>query len=1005
MTHLNPVIAGLLGWMIVLGGGLGTPPAVTAQSDAGRAMLAAFIDSVDAVQTFSAVDSIATKWKDKQPSGMNEMRRGILDWHKGHLSGDQRHYVDAGKQFDRATRRASDWPYPWYLLATTKLEMLAEAYPVYGVTQQQGAAYRRYYQEGLRALDRSLEVDPAFSPATEFMSTNQAWLAWLRTEDVANALHESREDDVPLVLAEGPPPPKWVPPAATAFQLAALSPARLALDSFRDSLMRLTSPNGVRAVANRWNPAVHFFDPEWGALRLAFIEFRVAELTEDSLGYHQALESIGRANALAPTEPYVWYGAGVSRLGLRSLAMRDPETVEPKAGYKAHYEPAMAALKRSLDLDPGFVPTLEVVLTMAVQEDNRVQPAWILEAIARVNELYAKADPRVYLVQGRHLRNSGDAMAGLTAFEQFVRAGGEIGIAALELARTLADLGEFEGARQAYLSGLDHFSPAARAVYRRDISWVAEYHELAEFDAQQTEALPEWIRWFWSRRDATSVRSDGDRLREHLRRWSYVNGAFRVTAPQARAPLNPPLMMVFQACTQDIDHMTLDDLGVDTPTRPDDLRGWEPIYDHRAAVHMRHGFPARRVWQIVGTADSVATSDERGASLNPQEFGERDPRLNRRTSPFGFRDAAGVFGGGSRETWLYYFAGAPRMVNFQDSRALGPGPTTMVAVIPLTMDYLDALSAFGTSMGRDFARIAHGATARDAGLPRAAISTRCSMPGQRVQQQAAEDFKIAAETDSYTLLFPDNLFPSVQVFGMPPASGARTGTMLVAFAAPTDNLALPTPPTDGPLTLPLRLRISAVDPQARHTVFRDTILRFEVDPSMELPDQLSGIVELSVPAGRYNVRVAVQQADSAVGNVFVVGEPVEVWIHGSGIQLSDLVTGGGTHDALWRFGSESVPVNPLVAFDRSATVEVFYVQSGLRPETVYHTTITLQGAEADDPLLSISFDEVASRRIETKRRGLTLGNIDSGTYQLTLSIREQGSQVAVRRTRLIQVAD
>ncbi len=152
--------------MIVLGGSLWTPSAVTAQSDSERGMLAALIDSVDAVRTVSAVDSIATKWKDKQPSGMNEMRRGILDWHKGRLSGDQRHYVDAGKQFDRATRRASDWPYPWYLLATMKLEMLAEAYPVYGVTQQQGAAYRRYYQEGLRALDRSVEVDPTFPPAT-----------------------------------------------------------------------------------------------------------------------------------------------------------------------------------------------------------------------------------------------------------------------------------------------------------------------------------------------------------------------------------------------------------------------------------------------------------------------------------------------------------------------------------------------------------------------------------------------------------------------------------------------------------------------------------------------------------------------------------------------------------------------------------------------------------------------------------------------------------------------
>jgi hypothetical protein len=36
---------------------------------------------------------------------------------------------------------------------------------------------------------------------------------------------------------------------------------------------------------------------------------------------------------------------------------------------------------------------------------------------------------------------------------------------------------------------------------------------------------------------------------------------------------------------------------------------------------------------------------------------------------------------------------------------------------------------------------------------------------------------------------------------------------------------------------------------------------------------------------------------------------------------------------------------------------------------------------------------------------LALGDIDPGIYQLTLSIREEGSPVAVRQTRLIQVAE
>jgi tetratricopeptide (TPR) repeat protein len=1010
MTRFNPVPRRLFGWITVLGVSLWTPPAAMAQSDAERAMLAAFIDSVDAARTITAVDSFATKWDRKQPSGMNEMRRGVLDWHRGRLADDPAYYTDAVKEFDRATQRASDWPYPWYLLAVLRLEMLAEAYRVPGVTMQKGAAYRRYYEEGLHALDRSLEADTSFSPSTEYVSANQEWLEWLRTEDVAEALKASWEEDVQFLLAEGPPAPKWVPPATAAFQPGELSPASLALGALRDSLMRLVSPEAVRAVPDRWDPAINFFDPEWGALRLGFIELRVAELTEDSLSYRQALESFGRANSLAPTEPYVWYGAGLSQLGLRWLATRDPSIVEPNAGYKAYYEPAMEAISRSLELDPGFAPSLELVVAMALEEADRVQPSWVLEAVKRSGTINPALMPQVHLIIGRHDRNKGDAMAGLTEFEEFIRTGGDTGVAALELARTLADLEYLEPARQAYLAGLDRLSPAARLVYRRDITWVAEYSELGSFDRQDPDSLASWIKWFWSKRDAASVRAEGDRLREHLRRWSFVNQNYRVSAPQARAHINPPLMLSFQSCTEGIDRMTLDDIGGDTPTRPNDLRGWEPIYDHRAAVYMRHGAPAELVWKILGGADTLVRSTETGASLDPGVFTQRDSRLAR-LSPIeaagslNFEDPSGPGAGGWRETWLYVFDGGPRMVNFQDSRALGPGPTTMVAVIPLTVSYLDALTVFGASLGKDLYRTRHDMQLRTEGFQRASVSSRCSMAGQRIQQRAAVDFEVAAETDSYTLLFPANLFPAVQVFGMPPASGAGAGTILVAFAAPIENLTLPPSQDGGLLTVPLRLRVSAIDAQTRQTVLRDTIQMFEVDPSASSNGQLSGLIEVLAPAGHYDVRVAVQQADSAVGNVVEISQPVDVWTHGPGIQLSDLVTGGGTDDVRWSFGTEPVPVNPLDAFDRSATVEVFYVQSGLRPGAVYHTTITLQLAEADDPLLSIGFEEITIQGIEAKRRGLALGDIDPGIYQLTLSIREEGSPAAVRQTRLIQVAE
>lgn len=62
---------------------------------------------------------------------------------------------------------------------------------------------------------------------------------------------------------------------------------------------------------------------------------------------------------------------------------------------------------------------------------------------------------------------------------------------------------------------------AAAAVYRQDLEWIAEPHELAEWDrlkpGDTTHA--QWLRKFWTRRDLEDSRLPGTRLREHFQRW------------------------------------------------------------------------------------------------------------------------------------------------------------------------------------------------------------------------------------------------------------------------------------------------------------------------------------------------------------------------------------------------------------------------------------------------------------------------------------------------------
>ena len=79
------------------------------------------------------------------------------------------------KQFERATQKARDWPYPWFLLSRLRFEMLVDGLPVPGVTIQRGAAYRRYYLEAFRELEQTFKADSTFPPADRFVTDYSDW--------------------------------------------------------------------------------------------------------------------------------------------------------------------------------------------------------------------------------------------------------------------------------------------------------------------------------------------------------------------------------------------------------------------------------------------------------------------------------------------------------------------------------------------------------------------------------------------------------------------------------------------------------------------------------------------------------------------------------------------------------------------------------------------------------------------------------------------------------------
>src|SRR5207247_10731475 len=112
-------------------------------------------------------------------------------------------------------------------------------------------------------------------------------------------------------------------------------------------------------------------------------------------------------------------------------------------------------------------------------------------------------------------------------------------------------------------------SPAATALYREDLAWVAARGGLAAFDALGSAAArAAWLAAFWERRDAAEAREPGERLAEHYRRWFYAERNFRLVSRHRHYDVTERFRS---------DQTELDDRGI---------------------IYLRHGPPDRRATYV-----------------------------------------------------------------------------------------------------------------------------------------------------------------------------------------------------------------------------------------------------------------------------------------------------------------------------------------------------------------------------------------------------------------------
>jgi GWxTD domain-containing protein len=186
-----------------------------------------------------------------------------------------------------------------------------------------------------------------------------------------------------------------------------------------------------------------------------------------------------------------------------------------------------------------------------------------LEALRRAGQTSAGSDPEVLLARGRVEREVGDGDSALAAFNGYLQYGSNRSLGLLELARTQFLLGRFDGAVP-YYEGAESDDSLTVASYRADLATIAPDSILREFDHQRGTHRVAYLKRFWTQRDRTDLRAQGERLREHYRRLFYARKNFQLAAKNRHYDI------------------------------VERYRSGSPDFDDRGVIYIRHGEPSSR---------------------------------------------------------------------------------------------------------------------------------------------------------------------------------------------------------------------------------------------------------------------------------------------------------------------------------------------------------------------------------------------------------------------------
>jgi hypothetical protein len=729
--------------------------------------------------------------------------------------------------------------------------------------------------------------------------------------------------------------------------------------------------------------------------------------------------------------PYAWLVLGLVRLELAHDKVVPHEGPALSMGMSNELG-ATNALIQALKLDPTLAAAAEA---LAEAPEPREGVDAMAPRVAMLRRVRALLSPAASTKAAGIERDAGSVDSAIAVEGRALAAGGvDSGVVLLALARDFYRANRPGEGRAALMQGAGITTEAGRRAYRAELSWVASPAELARWDSLPPRERPAWLAGFWSTRDATEGRADGERLIEHYRRIEYAMAHFRISAPETDRPHD--LSFVHS------NDYVPEQQGLEFAARHSNLcpetarfaadarlfgadaleRYFQPpqdLLDDRGTVWIRHGPPtksrqsngveAAEIWRyeraegpLVLQFRSAAFRGTNGVSVLIPSLLTVAPGVRNQICALETSICSRLGVSGPIQPGDTVLVPAPLMQSSGDDATcrmcppkIDPVTHRMVRNLP-TANGIRATIKANERCQDPIARILE----RQMNAEGTLLGTAAII---RARDNGREQIDLATTTDTYHRDFSRAIHPATQAVGLDRAAGGEP-RLVIAFALPAEDLGYGKPDSArSHVSYPLRLQIMAANIRTGQRTDIDTLSRFSTDAALNHGQFISGLVEVPAAAGTYSVGVVVTQADGrgaaiATRNVSVPGAAGR-------LSVSDIVLGREYSAVRWNSGAASVAMNPLGTYPKGGSAAMYFQLVGMSVGNSYQTRFEFFRADDEPnhgPRLTVSFTQPAQQdRIEVSR-ALGLKNLDAGRYRVKLTVSGDGAQTTTTTWLVIE---